>query len=364
MFERFTDRARRVIVLAQEEARRLDHNYIGTEHILLGLLREQDGVAVMALRSLDVSFDAVRTEVEQIIGRGTAPPEGHIPFTPRAKKALEMSLREALQLGHDYIGTEHILLGLLREGQGVGAQVLVKLGADLPSVRVTVAQLLEGMAPGATVPPAPASVRSVPRARPPMAPGYRAAERRCSFCLRSEERLGRVVRGPAGLICDECLARATTLVAEAGESDPQQLRLRRPVVPSVELEEAMVLVERAFETVFGSGASVDARLALIEDSADLRTVVERVVATGRVSGDPDVWVEHVRFISTDEAEVRWSPLLGGGTQISLHGFAVLDDGVWKVNRASYQQIASMAGAPFVTEGEPPGEEPPGEGRPA
>src|SRR5262249_14229687 len=156
------------------------HNYIGTEHILLGLLREPDGVAVTALRSLDVSLDAVRVEVERIVGVGTVVPEGHIPFTPPAKKGLHMSLREALQLGHNYIGTEHILLGLLREGQGVGAQVLVQLGADLPSVRVAVAQLLEGMAPGATVPPAPASIRGVRRARLPVAPGFRAAERRCS----------------------------------------------------------------------------------------------------------------------------------------------------------------------------------------
>ena len=144
MFERFTDRARRVVVLAQEEARMLNHNYIGTEHILLGLIHEGDGVAAKALESLGISLDAVRQQVEEIIGQGQQAPSGHIPFTPRAKKVLELSLREALQLGHDYIGTEHILLGLIREGDGVAAQVLVKLGTDLNRVRQQVIQLLQG----------------------------------------------------------------------------------------------------------------------------------------------------------------------------------------------------------------------------
>jgi ATP-dependent Clp protease ATP-binding subunit ClpC len=144
MFERFTDRARRVVVLAQEEARMLNHNYIGTEHILLGLIHEGEGVAAKALESLGISLEAVRSQVEEIIGQGQAAPTGHIPFTPRAKKVLELSLREALQLGHNYIGTEHILLGLLREGEGVACQVLVKLGANLPKVRARVYELLAG----------------------------------------------------------------------------------------------------------------------------------------------------------------------------------------------------------------------------
>ena len=142
MFERFTDRARRVVVLAQEEARLLNHNYIGTEHILLGLIHEGEGVAAKALESLGISLESVRGQVEEIIGQGGNSPSGHIPFTPRAKKVLELSLREALQLGHNYIGTEHILLGLIREGEGVAAQVLVKLGADLARVREQVIQLL------------------------------------------------------------------------------------------------------------------------------------------------------------------------------------------------------------------------------
>jgi ATP-dependent Clp protease ATP-binding subunit ClpC len=162
MFERFSDRARRVIDLAQEEARMLNHNYVGTEHILLGLIHEGQGVAAEALESLGISLDAVRQQVEQIIGQGQQAPSGKIPVTPRAKKVLELSLREALALGHNYIGTEHILLGLVREGDGVAARVLVDLGGDLNRVRQRVIQLLEGF-----------SDQQVRRARPGPARGKR-----------------------------------------------------------------------------------------------------------------------------------------------------------------------------------------------
>src|SRR5271166_3800456 len=142
VFERFTDRARRVLVLAQEEARLLNHSFIGTEHILLGLIHEGEGLAAKALESLGISLEAVREKVQETIGpAGSTGPTGSPPFTPRAKKVLELSLREALQLGHNYIGTEHMLLGLVREGEGVAAQVLVSLGADLSRVRQQVIQL-------------------------------------------------------------------------------------------------------------------------------------------------------------------------------------------------------------------------------
>ena len=146
MFERFTARARRAVVNAQQEARELSHNYIGTEHLLLGLMREPESVAARALQELEISQDAVRERVIQIIGRGKHPPSGHVPFTPRAKKVLELSLREALQLSHNYIGTEHILLGLIREGEGVAAQVLVKLGGNLAVVREKVIELVPAAA--------------------------------------------------------------------------------------------------------------------------------------------------------------------------------------------------------------------------
>jgi ATP-dependent Clp protease ATP-binding subunit ClpA len=155
MFERFTDRARRVVVLAQEEARMLNHGYIGTEHLLLGLVHEGEGLAAKALETMDISLEKVRHEVEALIGEGKEPPGGHIPFTPRAKKVLELSLKESNQLGHNYIGTEHILLGVIREGHGVAAQVLVKLGADLKRMRQQVLQLDHGYAGDA-----PAEVRA------------------------------------------------------------------------------------------------------------------------------------------------------------------------------------------------------------
>ena len=149
MFERFTDRARRVIVLAQEEARTLQHNYIGTEHLLLGLIREGEGVAAKALASKGVTLDDTRKQVEEMIGKGNAAPNGHIPFTPHAKQVLELSLREALQLGHSYIGTEHILLGLIREGEGVGTQVLIKMDVDLGELRSATIDMIHGNSGGA-----------------------------------------------------------------------------------------------------------------------------------------------------------------------------------------------------------------------
>ena len=186
MFERFTDRARRVVVLAQEEARLLNHNYIGTEHILLGLIHEGEGVAAKALESLGISLEAVRAQVEEIIGHGGTAPSGHIPFTPRAKKVLELSLREALQLGHNYIGTEHILLGLIREGEGVAAQVLVKLGADLSRVRQQVIQLLSGYAG--------AQGRRAPRAAAPRSEAAPGAARSCSTSSAATSRSSRATR--------------------------------------------------------------------------------------------------------------------------------------------------------------------------
>ena len=153
MFERFTERARRVIVLAQEEARMLSHRHIGTEHLLLGLLHEGDGAAATALTSLGISLEAARQQVEEIVGQGKQTQSGYIPFTPRAKMVLELSLREVQQLGDNYIGTEHILLGLVREGGGVAAQVLVKLGADLNRVRRQVIQLLPWPANGTDAQP-------------------------------------------------------------------------------------------------------------------------------------------------------------------------------------------------------------------
>jgi ATP-dependent Clp protease ATP-binding subunit ClpC len=159
MFERFTDQARRVVVLAQEEARLLGHGYIGTEHVLLGLLAEGDGLAAQALAALEVSLDAAREQVAEIIGKGSGQPGGHIPFTPRTKKVLELSLREAQRLGDSYIGTEHILLGMAREGEGVGVQVMDRLGASKDRVLAQVL-MTKRAAPGEEPGPAAGPMRS------------------------------------------------------------------------------------------------------------------------------------------------------------------------------------------------------------
>jgi ATP-dependent Clp protease ATP-binding subunit ClpA len=176
MFERFTDRARRVVVLAQEEARMLNHGYIGTEHLLLGLVSEGSGVGAKALEALGVELDRVRGAVEGIVGKGTGEvPAGHIPFTPRAKKVMELSLREALTLGHNYIGTEHVLLGLLREQEGVGAQVLTRSGLEIGDVRMKVIQLLQGWTKTPAGPPPPRIADAANERLDRMSPGLRAA---------------------------------------------------------------------------------------------------------------------------------------------------------------------------------------------
>jgi ATP-dependent Clp protease ATP-binding subunit ClpC len=201
MFERFTDRARRVLVLAQEEARLLNHNFIGTEHILLGLIHEGEGVAARALDDLDITLGAVREKVEETIGLSGTLPTGSPPFTPRAKKVLELSLREALQLGHNYIGTEHILLGLVREGEGVAAQVLVSLGADLARVRQQVIHLLSEHR-------GQESVGAARRFSESMTGGefQRGELVECSFCGRRPPETGKLVSGRHAYICEHCVA--------------------------------------------------------------------------------------------------------------------------------------------------------------
>jgi ATP-dependent Clp protease ATP-binding subunit ClpA len=174
MFERFTERSRRVVVLAQEEARMLDHNYIGTEHLLLGLIHEGDGIAAQAIESTGLTLDAARAEVERMIGRGGSAPSGHIPFTPRAKKVLELALREALALKKSYIGPEHILLGLIREGDGVGAQIIERLAAPLQVLR---AQVIEFAAAETTEPDEPLGAEWLPVVSPVAEPGFRRRAR-------------------------------------------------------------------------------------------------------------------------------------------------------------------------------------------
>jgi ATP-dependent Clp protease ATP-binding subunit ClpA len=204
VFERFTDQARRVVVLAQEEARMLDHNYIGTEHLLLALLHEEAGVAAEALESLNISLEAARQQVEKIVGRGQAAPTGHLPFTPRARVVLELSLREALQLRHPYIGTEHLLLGLVREGEGIGAQILLNVGADMNRVRRSVTRRIIGDVLGTDE--VPEALRSRPTE--PLSPFEEAEKIVLTLLLQgdttsgiaeilgvSKERVGEIIQG-------------------------------------------------------------------------------------------------------------------------------------------------------------------------
>ena len=209
MFERFTEPARQVVVHAQEEARSLGHNYIGTEHLLLGLLRMEDGLARRVLTSLDIALEEVREQLARIVGRGDAEPAGQIPFTPRAKKALELSLREALALGHDYIGTEHVLLGLVRVDDGVAARILADLGAPAERVREGVLGALGG--------PLPAGPgRRTPRPfRRPRRFAYRV------LALVSAEELTEELLAPLG-------AEGWRLVAAVPDGEGVRLVLERP----------------------------------------------------------------------------------------------------------------------------------------
>jgi ATP-dependent Clp protease ATP-binding subunit ClpA len=268
MFERFTDRARRVVVLAQEEARMLNHNYIGTEHILLGLLHEGQGVAAKALQSLGISLEAVRQQVEQIIGRGQQAPSGHIPFTPRAKKVLELSLREAHQLGHDYIGTEHILLGLIREGEGVAAQALVRLGADLNRVRQQVIQLLHGH--HGKVPASSLDAPGVPRRGRDVPSGVTALESRLSAI---EQRVG---TGPATADLDEQIA--------------QVRREKESAIDAQDFQQAGSLRDRERQLLADKTARQQQWEATHPDLASLAEQVQRL--TGEVERLRDLLRQH------------------------------------------------------------------------
>ena len=253
VFERFTDRSRAVVVLAQEEARLLNHNYIGTEHLLLGLIHEGEGIAAKALERLGVSREVVRARVEEIIGQGGSSPSGHIPFTPRAKKVLELSLREALQLGHNYIGTEHLLLGLIREGEGVAAQVLAQLGLDLALVRQEVIQLLSGYDP-----PGAGHPRSAPPADTPAGARARDEARRLAgdrpvgthhvvtAILGDPESLGAKALAALGVTADALEAELAGLSpADTSDELPEEAGARRIRVELLDDSVAVVLEDDA-----------------------------------------------------------------------------------------------------------------------
>ena len=263
MFERFTDRARRVVVLAQEEARLLNHNYIGTEHILLGLIHDGEGVAAKALESLGISLDAVRQQVEEIIGQGQQAPSGHIPFTPRAKKTLEIALREALQLGHNYIGTEHILLGLIREGQGVAAQILVQRGADLDRVRKVVMEELGRVgatADATAVDRTPAADEILTAAQEISGPAPMGSHHLLESLARADDSLAAKALQALGVDADALAAKidelgidgTSDLTPEQAAARRMEVRLEGDEVHIVLRDDASIAVVRAVADEFGT----------------------------------------------------------------------------------------------------------------
>jgi ATP-dependent Clp protease ATP-binding subunit ClpA len=284
MFERFTDRARRVVILAQEEARMLNHNFIGTEHILLGLIHEGQGVAASALQSLGISLEAVRQQVEQIIGRGEQAPCGHMPFTPRAKKVLELSLRESRLLGHYYIGTEHILLGLIREGEGVAAQVLVRLGADLNRVRQQVLQLLHLRQIGVTTEVAARD----PAGKEPASSGHSPGGPR-----RSGTPAG-AASGVTGLqswlSAIEQRAGTRPATADLEEQIAQVRRDKESAIDSQDFEQARLLRDREKRLIGDKAARLQQWEAAHQDLAWLAEQVQRL--TGEVERLRDLLRQH------------------------------------------------------------------------
>jgi hypothetical protein len=338
MFERFTDSSRRVVVLAQEESRLLGHDYIGTEHILLGLVHESDCVGAKALDSLGISLEAVRRQVEAVIGRGARPASGHIPFTARAKKVLELSLREALQLGHNYIGSEHILLGLIREREGVAAEVLMKLGVDFGRLR----QQLEAHAGGR--PPERLTTGSTGGYGSfvglPMMTGRDA----CSFCGRDLWDVERHVASTSARICEECVKACQRAIGEAadqGVSGHEPLRLPPRVFGAQPPDDAAVsAVAEAFTVAIGGTGTEEERARHLEDGALLAPLLGR--ARARYPQSVGVVVQRVRFVAPARAQIRFAVLLDR-TEIPLEGEAVQQDGHWRVSRATICQLLSMAG---------------------
>jgi Clp amino terminal domain, pathogenicity island component/ClpX C4-type zinc finger len=333
VFERFTDRARRVLVLAQEEARLLHHNFIGTEHLLLGLIHEGDGVAAQVIEQLGISLEDVRTRVQDIIGRSSMEESDSRPFTPRAKKVLELSLREALQLGHNDIGTEHILLGLIREGEGVGAQVLIGLGVDPLRVRQDVVQVLsnnrgvEGVATSAST---------------------RSRVVQCSFCGRRPPESGRLVSGQGGTsyICERCVAELTERLADtSGGARPV---FPRPVVITGDVpddeEKARAEVATAFTAVFV--LSEDRRTVPHVEGGEflgacLKEAQERHAALRRK--DHAVIVDSIEFVDGTHASVSFTLSLEGLSSAMRTGDALMIDSVWKVTRSTFCELMNLAG---------------------
>ena len=350
-------------MLAQEEAGLLNHSYIGTEHILLGLIQEGEGVAAKALSQLGIPLEDVQRRVEQTVGPSATAPTGSPPFTPRAKKVMELSLREALQIGHNYIGTEHLLLGLVREGEGVGAQVLSGLGADPARVRQQVIQLLSGYVGRETVStsaePGPWE-RLTARRRgariPSISPLSSGGLVSCSFCGREPPASGRIVRGGDAFICEHCIRHWHRALYEpgarqvitsrhvfgpepsTGDASPDTL----PEDPDAAREQIVAAFTGDF-VLSDDGESV----LVVAGGENLGPTLARAVESNRAAWeghDLDRTVDEVVFTSPHYATV-WFTITIDGVPVLPHqrGDALVVEGQWKMARSTFCDLMRMAG---------------------
>jgi Clp amino terminal domain, pathogenicity island component/ClpX C4-type zinc finger len=350
MFERFDDDARRVVVLAQEEARLLDHNSIGTEHLLLAMVRHGEGIAGQALRWFEITLPAARAAVVDIVGRGGTPPSGHIPFTHRAKTVLEHSLREALRLDDGHIGAQHLLLALALEGDGVGCEVFTRLRAAPDAVAAKVLELRKAAGPDDAPKRAVAhglSQQAVLATRSVGGPfGGPPPEPRCAICGRSEQRVARFLVARGVSICDRCARDAVAQLDELPDDAPKRVRFRPRETAPPDEREAVAAIGRAFEAVIGP-LHVPPREALwaVEGGAALEPVLVMLDAASARAPVVvnDVTVERVRFVDETEAEVGLGIWMAGQIDPMVQpAHAILEDGTWKVSRSTVEHYARQA----------------------
>jgi hypothetical protein len=337
VFERFTDQARRVVVLAQEEALLLNHPYIGSEHALLGVLAEGKGIGAQTLRSLAVSIDMARAKVVVLVGRGDRAGSAHIPFTPQAKRALEGALREALHTGDHEIGTEHLLLGLIREGDSTAARVLTELGVDLDTVRQRVTELRSGSASEAAQ-----VLRAEPGLPPPATLVVGRPTGNCSFCGRDLWDVEHYVVGDHAVICDLCTSLAQRAI-ERAEAGTRRVPLPPRVFGEPPDEHALAEIVAVVELVLLSGAAGDEhRASGLEDGERLAPLhVEARLKYGNV--EIDNRLDRIRFVSADVAEVRVAIGILGGPGTTFEGPVRRIDGAWKVTRELFCAVLRPAG---------------------
>jgi hypothetical protein len=346
MFERFDDDARRVVVLAQEDARVLQHDFIGSEHLLLALSRAESGIVFDTFRSFELTHDAVRARVEEIVGVGSTAPAGHIPFTPRAKKVLELSLREAMALQDTSIRAEHILLGLTADGIGVATRMLDALGADLSEIREKVLELRGAVPPRAEIRTAFAAQRGASMAMMQTwgGPGGRPVPR-CALCRRDEANVERVLVAGGLRLCSDCAHAAVAQLDALPDDAPKLVRYRPPETAPTDQDAAIAGIERAFDAVMGPmHLPLDDALAYVEGGVAARDVLEgsRAGAEYAPMLPSDQTVERVRFLGETEAEVSLGLWMPGSPQPMLFPVhAVCEDGTWKVSRSAVDHFARL-----------------------